>query len=57
MFFCQAFVSIDTNLALNDLSVLVEDLIYIGSIRSARKGSIVECLIFNCLNIAYYIRT
>lgn len=40
MFFCQALVLIDTNLALNDLSVL-EDLIYIGSILRTRKGSIV----------------
>lgn len=40
VFFGKFFLSIDTNLALNDLSVLVEDLIYIGSIQSARKGSI-----------------
>lgn len=39
------------------MSVLVEDLIYIGSIRSTRKWSIVKFLIFNCPNIAYYIRT
>lgn len=39
VFFGKFFLSIDTK-ALNDLSVLVEDLIYIGSIQSARKGSI-----------------
>lgn len=37
VFFGQTLVSIGTNLALNDMSVLVEDLIYIGSIRSTRK--------------------
>lgn len=39
VFFGKFFLSIDTK-ALNELSVLVEDLIYIGSIQSARKGSI-----------------
>lgn len=39
VFFGKFFLSVDTK-ALNELSVLVEDLIYIGSIQSARKGSI-----------------